>query len=136
MAFVPAKRPVAAAPIKCAVYDENGDVTQIEFVALYHRRSHEQVVDMQQALQNRARQLTDQEPIKRPDGSESTWAYATDMEFLRDVVAGWPGVHDAAGGALPYNTEALDALVGDYPELVVPLFNGFFEAHRGARVKN
>ncbi|MPS30634.1 MAG: hypothetical protein E2576_14280 [Alcaligenaceae bacterium] len=137
MPFVRAKRPVAAAPISFSVYDEFGQVQKVEFVAQYHRHDHGRVADLQDAMANHARKATGQPPIVRGDGTAIPgWEYATDLAFIAAKLAGWREMVGADGQPVAFSAEEVDKLVQDYPEAIVPLFNGFFEAHQQAREKN
>lgn len=137
MAFIVAKRPVAAIPIKLSVYDQDGSPMQIEFVAKYHRHTAQQVADLQNSISNRVLKIRGDELITRPDGSAvPEWSYETDLDFLRDKMADWSDVDGPDGSSMPYSKEALEQMLADYPELTVPLFRGFFEAHQGVREKN
>lgn len=136
MAFVVTKREFATAPIKVFVYDEKGKQVEISFIAKYHRHTKTQVDELQDGSVNRYRKDLGQEPIKGRDGSIAEFPYDSDLDFIREKMCGWLQVRDAAGQAQEFSLEALGAVVEDFPELVPPLFNGFFEAHRGSRQKN
>lgn len=137
MAFILAARPIAAYPIKARVYDQNGNPADVEFVAKYHRHLPAQVNDLQNGITNKILAARGSELIKRPDGSEvPEWTYGSDMEFIAEKLADWSDVQAPDGADVPFTDAALRQLVDDYPELVVPLFRGFFEAHSGVREKN
>src|SRR3546814_14751713 len=88
MAFIVAKRPVAAFPIKTTVFDESGQSVHLEFVAQYHRHTPEQLADLQDGLANRARKANGMAPIVRGDGSPvPEFPYSTDIAFIQDKVA-------------------------------------------------
>lgn len=137
MAFVIAKRPTASFPVKHTVYNKDGKAVNIEFVAQYHRSKHSEVVDLQDSLVNHVRKGQGLDPLKRPDGTTPPeWQFDSDVDFVRTKMCGWIDVKDEDGQAVPFTEEGLVATIEDYPELVGPLLNGFFEAHRGARQKN
>lgn len=136
MAFVPAKRPVAAAPIKFFVNNESGKQVEVSFVAQYHRHTKTQIDTLRNGVTNRMRKALGEELVKDPDGSTPEFPYESDMHFVHDKMAGWLHVKDESGAAREFNRDELDTIVEDYPELVIPLFNGFFEAHSGAKQKN
>lgn len=135
--FVIAKRAVASCPIKAEVYDDKGKAVKVEFTAQYHRHKHSEVVDLQDALVNHVRESQGLEPLKRSDGTTPpAWPFASDIDFIKEKMAGWIDVKDEDKKPAEFSVEALDETVQAYPELVGPLLNGFFEAHRGARQKN
>jgi len=137
MSFVPARRAVATYPIKATVYDENGEKSQIEFIGIYVRDSIKTVDDLRLALANKNYQARVGEPLKRPDGSTPPeWSYDTDFAFISDKLVGWKDVKSADGAELPYSAERLKTMLDDYPELAIPLFGGYFDAHQGVREKN
>jgi len=137
MSFVRARRPLAASPISFTVYDENGNTQKIEFVAQYHRHEYTHLADLQDAMVNRAREAEGKASIVRDDGTVvPKWPYATDLEFIQDKMAGWRGMTESNGTPTPFCAEGVAEFVQDYPEAIVPLFDGFFQAHRQAREKN
>lgn len=136
MSFVLAKRPVAATPIKASVYDADGNAVEISFIAQYRRIKHSEFVDLQDGLHNRVMSARGEKLLEREDETAPVWKYKSDREFINDVMVGWPGVKDEAGEDVVFSVDALNELIDHYPELVVPLFGGFFDAHRGARIKN
>jgi hypothetical protein len=137
MSFVVTRRPIAAFPLDIIVNGENGGPVTIKFVAQYHRHSPEQLADLRDGMTNRVRETQGMPPIVRPDGSAvPAYPYPSDIKFIEDKMAGWLGVKDASGDSIPFNPETLARVLGDWPELVIPLFNGFFAAHEGAKQKN
>ncbi len=137
MPFVPAKRAVAAIPVTAQVYDENGKPVSVSFVAKYRRHAREEVQSLNDSVINLVRQARGSEPVQQPDGSTPPeWPYEADEEFLADVVVGWGDMKAPDGSDLPFSQEALLEMLDDYPELIAPLFRGFFDAHRGIREKN
>ncbi|WYX26461.1 hypothetical protein WJ969_13665 [Achromobacter xylosoxidans] len=50
-------------------------------------------------------------------------------------MTGWLGVRDGQGDAVPFSAKALDQVLKDWPELVAPLFQGFWRAHQQVREK-
>lgn len=136
MAFVPAKRQIAAAPISVRVYDDDGREINIQFVAQYRRYKKDEIDDLGDALNNKFRILRGEDVVKRPDGTVPQWEDVSDVDFIRNNLRGWSGVKDETGADIPYSADALKNIVDDYPELVQPLFAGLFDAHRGAKQKN
>ena len=136
MAFVPAKRQLASAPINVFVYGADGKKQKIAFVAQYKRHKKSEIDDRSNALNNKFRAQQGIELIKSPDGSVPTWDYDTDMEFLVDVMAGWLGVKNEDGTDKAFEPDALETMIEDYPELLQPLFDGFWSAHRQILEKN
>lgn len=137
MAFITAKRPVAATKISLTVSDQNGEAVDVEFVAQYRRHMPEQLADLKDGMANAVRVTQGLDPVERPDGSAvPSYPYTSDMQFIKDKLAGWLGVKDGSGDSIPYSDQALEIVLSDWPELIGPLFKGFFDAHEGARQKN
>ncbi|MGV2895051.1 hypothetical protein ACNPPY_04610 [Achromobacter sp. AGC78] len=135
MAFVTTKRAVAACPIKVQVHGENGDAVIIEFVAQYKRHTLDQVADLQDSLTNSFNERQGRPPVVRTKPAPK-WTYSTDVEFIKDKMTGWLGARDSQGEAIPFTAKALGQVLSDWPEVVGPLFSGFFEAHQQVREKN
>jgi len=136
MSFVATRRPIAAFPLSIIVNGANGDPVTIEFVAQYHRHSPEQLADLRDGMANKIRAAQGADPIVRADGSAPAYPYNSDIDFIKDKMAGWLGVRDAMGDSIPFGEDSLKRVLEDWPELVVPLHNGFFSAHEGAKQKN
>lgn len=137
MSFVVAKRAIAAAHIEVTVNGANGEPVEIGFVAQYQRHTLDQVNDLQDGMLNQVRAVNGDDPLKRPDGSVApVYSYDSDVNFLKDKMTGWLGVKDDGGERILFNIEALDHVLSDWPELVTPLFNGFFAAHKEVKRKN
>lgn len=137
MSFVPAKRPIVSFPITAQIYGEDGKLKPIDFVLQYNRVKRKELADLSDSVVNFARKNAGQEPIKRADGSSiPEWKYTTDEQFVLEHACGWVGVQNDAGEAIAFASEALADVLSDYPELVTAAFNGFFNAHQGAREKN
>jgi len=136
MAFVTAKRPVAAAPIKVFVNGADGTQVEIGFVAQYHRHAKTHVDSLLNGMINRRRKIAGDELVKNPDGSTPDFPFETDADFIRAKMAGWLHVKNEGGSLREFTDEALVDVMEDFPEIVSPLFNGFFEAHSGAKQKN
>lgn len=131
MSFVVTKRPVAATKLQATVNAENGDPVEISFVAQYRRHTPKQLADLQDALTNRVRVAQGMPPLLRPDGSAAPeYPFTDDIAFIKAQLTGWLGVRDAAGDSIPFSGDALDQILADWPELVVPLYSGFFDAHK------
>jgi hypothetical protein len=135
MSFVATKRALAACPIKIQVHGENGEPVTIEFVAQYKRHTLDQVADIQDSLTNSVNERLGRPPVVRTK-AVPVWPYTTDVEFIKDKMSGWLGTRDIHGDSIPFSEESLGQVISDWPELVVPLFNGFFEAHQQVREKN
>ncbi|WP_315136895.1 phage tail assembly chaperone [Achromobacter marplatensis] len=135
MAFVTTKRAVAACPIKVVVHGETGEAVTIEFVAQYKRHTLEQVADLQDSMANAYNERMGRPPIERKK-SVPKWTYTSDVEFIKDKMTGWLGARDHQAEAIPFNAKTLAQVLSDWPEVVAPLFNGFFEAHQQVREKN
>jgi len=137
VAFIVEKRPHAAAPIKTTVLNAKGEPVVIDFVALYQRHSHADLVKMQNGFINRGRLAHGQDLIPGENGEPPAEApYATDADLIKSEMKGWLGVEDENGATLSFTPSTPADLLRDYPELVVPLVNGFFEAHKEAAQKN
>jgi hypothetical protein len=137
MAFIAAKRPVAATKIDLTANDQHGNPIDIEFVAQYRRHMPDDLADLKDGMANSVRVQQGLELVERPDGSPvPPYAYTSDMAFIKDKLVGWLGVKDGGGDAIPYSEQALENVLSDWPELIGPLFKGFFSAHEGARQKN
>lgn len=137
MSFVVSKRPVASCPINVKAYKADGAIVDISFVAQYHRHSPQGIADLRDSISNKARVATGQLPLEREDGTViPSWAYTTDRAFIQSKLAGWRDVNNESGDAIPFTEDALLTTLDDWPELIAPLFNGFFEAHQEAREKN
>lgn len=137
MSFVVTKRPVAAFPISLVVNGTNGDPLEISFVAQYHRHTPEQLADLTDGMVNKARATQNLPPLLRPNGSQAPeYPYSSDLEFVQAKLANWLGVRDAAGDSVTFSRESLQAVITDWPELIAPLFSGFYSAHQGAQKKN
>ncbi|WLW63682.1 hypothetical protein ACM1PE_09000 [Achromobacter sp. PD1] len=137
MSFVVTKRPVAAMPIEVIVNGTNGNPMEIKFIAQYHRHTPQQLADLRDGMTDQVRAGQGLEPLQRPGGTRApAYQYASDIDFLKDKMASWLGVRDGAGESITYSVDQLEALLADWPELVIPLFNGFFGAHEGAKKKN
>ncbi|SAI58918.1 Uncharacterised protein [Bordetella ansorpii] len=138
MPFVKAKRSTAATPIGLTVRGDDGKPAQIAFTAKYRRHSLEDLIDLNDMIQNKSRLAAGLSPLLKPDGSAvPAWPYPSDMAFIEEVLIGWHDVADGDGAAVAFSLGELRATVSDYPELVIPLFNGFFEAHQAVpQVKN
>lgn len=135
MSFVATKRAVAACPIKIQVHGEKGEPVTIEFVAQYKRHTLDQVADLQDSLTNSVNERLGRPPVARTKPVPQ-WPYSTDVEFIKDKMTGWLGTRDSQGESIPFTAKALGQVISDWPELVLPLFNGFFEAHQQVREKN
>ncbi|MEN5162579.1 hypothetical protein [Achromobacter kerstersii] len=135
MAFVTTKRAVAACPIKVEVHDENGEAVAIEFIAQYKRHTLDQVADLQDSMANAFNERLGRPPVARAKPAPK-WPYSTDVEFIKDKMTGWLGARDSQGEAIPFTAKSLGQVLSDWPEIVAPLFNGFFEAHQQVREKN
>ncbi len=137
MTFILAKRPVAAAPISVSVYDQNGVPRKLEFIAQYQRHTSEQIADLQDSMSNRIRSLRSEDSIARPDGTAvPIWKYSSDIDFIQEKLIGWLDVEDGVGAQITFTRDALTQMVTDFPEIVTPLFSGFYDAHREAKEKN
>lgn len=137
MSFVVTKRPVAAVKIEIPVHGVNGDPVDISFVAQYRRHTPEQLADLTDGMVNKARASQGLAPLVRPGGSQAPeYPYQSDLEFVQDTMVNWLGVRDAAGDSVTYSVEALQRVLIDWPELIAPLFRGFYAAHEGAQKKN
>lgn len=137
MSFVVTKRPVAAFKISLAVNGTNGDTVEVSFVAQYHRHTPQQLADLSDGMINKARAAQGLPPLLRPDGSQAPeYPYSSDIAFVQDKLANWLGVRDAAGDSVTFGPESLKAVIADWPELIAPLFSGFYSAHQGAQQKN
>lgn len=136
MAFVPAKRQIATYPISIHIYNDAGKREEIRFIAQYKRQKKTQLDDLSDGLTNARLIATGQEPIKRPDGSTPVGENLTDIEFLQRYLCGWTGINDEDGTNRPCTPESIAELLDDYPELVLPLLNGFWAAHRQISEKN
>lgn len=137
MSFVVTKRPVAAMPIEVIVNGTNGSPVEIKFIAQYHRHTPQQLADARDGMTDQVRAGQGLKPLLRPDGSQAPlYQYASDIDFLKDKMVSWLGVRDGAGESITYSVEQLEAVLADWPELIIPLFNGFFAAHEGAKKKN
>lgn len=136
MAFVPAKRSIATYPISVYIYNDAGKKEEIRFIAQYHRQTKTQLDDLSDGMTNRVRIARGEDPIKRPDGSIPTHEEMSDIEFLQRYMSGWTGVKGGDGTNLPCTPGTIAELLEDYPELVFPLTNGFWSAHRQISEKN
>lgn len=136
MAFVPAKRQVATYPISAHVYNEAGKKEEIRFIAQYKRQSKTQLDDLSDGMNNLRRRTSGEELIKRADGSTPIADELTDIEFLQRYLTGWRGIKAGDGTDHPCTVETIAELLEDYPELVLPLMNGFWAAHRQVSEKN
>lgn len=136
MAFVPVKRQIASFPINVTVYDGDGKKQKINFTAQYNRQKKSKIDELSNGLANKFRQLQGTEPVKSADGSIASWDYETDIDFLVFAMAGWKGVKSEDGTDKPFTREMLEDTIEDYPELMQPLFDGFWSAHRQVLEKN
>jgi len=136
MSFVVTRRPIAAIEVDVSVHGTDGKPVAINFVAQYHRHSPEQLADLRDGMVNKARAAQSLDPIVREDGSVPAYSYASDIDFIKEKMAGWLGVKDASGDSVPFSAGSLGQVLEDWPELVIPLHNGFFAAHEGAKQKN
>ena len=50
----------------------------------------------------------------------------TDVEILGEVIEGWSGMHNRKGEDVPYSSDALGALLENYPAAKDDLFNVYF----------
>jgi len=138
MEFVPSKRPTVSYPISVSIYGEDGQLIEIAFVAQYRRATRKELIDLNDAAVNQGlKNLGSPVDDVRADGSTvPAWPYPDDESFIKDRMVGWTGVTNAAKEALAFSEQALSEVLADYPELIAPLFQGFFSAHQGARQKN
>lgn len=136
MSFVPVKRQIASFPLNVTVYGEDGKKLKIGFTAQYHRQKKSRLDELSNGLANKFRQLQGGETVKSANGSIASWDYETDIDFLVDVMAGWTGVKNEDGTDKPFTREMLEATIEDYPELMQPLFDGFWSAHKQVLEKN
>lgn len=137
MSFVVTKRPIAAKKLEIVVNDEKGSEVKLDFVAQYIRHTPNELADLQDGMTNQARLAQGLEPVTRRDGTEvPKFAFTSDIDFIKAKMSGWLSVRDASGDSIPFSPESLDQVLTDWPELVIPLFHGFFEAHQGAKQKN
>lgn len=145
MAFIPVKRTIAAAPISVLSYADDASVIDISFVAQYARHKRSEAVALNTALQNKHIEGVNKiyaaegkdlvELVALPDGSIPTWTYETDEAFLLEKMNGWLEVTNEDETPKPFTKSALTEILSKYPELIVPLFNGFFVAHGEATRK-
>lgn len=136
MSFVVTKRPIVAIPISVLVYGESGETQEIKFVAQYKRVPFNELMPLQNALNNLSRQAQGLEPIADEKGKLPEWKYKSDIGFITDRMSGWLDVTDEAGNEFKFTKANLETVIATYPSLVQPLFNGFFQAHAGAKEKN
>lgn len=138
MPFVVSKRALAACDIKVAVHGENGAPVEIDFIAQYKRSPLDQINALHDAMTNAYRERLGQPllPVGKGQKAAEKWEYTSDVEFIKDRMTGWLGVRDGQGDAVPFSAKALDQVLKDWPELVAPLFQGFWRAHQQVREKN
>lgn len=136
MSFVVTRRPIAAIALDVSVHGTDGKPVSVNFVAQYHRHTPEQLADLRDGMVNTTRAAQGLDPILRKDGIVPVYSYASDIDFIKEKMAGWLGVRDASGDSVPFSAGSLDQVLEDWPELVIPLHNGFFAAHEGAKQKN
>jgi|JTFO01.1.fsa_nt_gb hypothetical protein len=137
MSFKIAKRPVVGFPVSVSVYDANGQTQALEFIAQYKRVLPDELKVLVEGAQNLNRLARGLEPLAPEGGGEPIqWPYKSERDFFADRVCGWIGPQDEGGTPIPFSAQALDQLLTEYPEFQRPLFNGFFDAHAGAREKN
>lgn len=137
MSFKIAKRPVVGFPVSVSVYDVEGKAQRLEFIAQYKRAKHKELRELITAARNLDRQKHGLEPIPAEDGDKAAeWPYKSDLAFLEDRMCGWVGVKDEDGAIVEFSPVALNELLSEYPEFTQSLFDGFFQAHLGARTKN
>lgn len=135
MAFITSRNPLAGREIKTSVYGLDGKVQDIEFIAQYRRFKRKALQELQEKLNQIGLPILDD--AKQPTGEVHQAPYATDLDLLKDVIGGWVGVQHEDGSERAYSHDELEALIEDWPELVQPLINGFFDVHREAiRAKN
>lgn len=136
MAFIPVKRSVASFPISVLVYGDSGQKQAIEFTAQYRRHKQSELDHLSDSIANKIRKERGDELITRKDGTTPLFEFETSVDFLAEIMTGWPGVVDAHGQPRAFSTEALRELLDDYPELTSALSEGFWSAHRKAVEKN
>jgi len=56
--------------------------------------------------------------------------------MLCEVIAGWEEVEDDAGNPVPYSEEGMSALLGDYPDAPLAIFNAYIAQLPEFREKN
>ncbi|NHC62179.1 phage tail assembly chaperone [Paenalcaligenes suwonensis] len=134
--FVVTKRPIVAFPISISVYDEKGELQEIEFVAQYKHASLTELQALQNGYNNFIRSIQGLDPVPDEKGKVQVWKYKTDMELVQERLVGWIGVSEESGQEMKLTKANLEKVIATYPELVKPLFHGFFSAHSGAKEKN
>jgi hypothetical protein len=73
-------------------------------------------------------------PVRLRDSGETL----TDVEYLAEVVVGWPEdqVQGADGAPVPFSAEALAAVLDAYPAASQEIFDAYIQALTTARAKN
>lgn len=130
------RNPVIGYPVESKIFDEKGEVQTIGFTVLYKRVENGIRKKLLNGVTNLAREEMGLESSKDDKGKVHKWPYKTDADFFNEYITGWVGVHDEKGEPLDYSVENRTRLLENYPELNQPVFQGFFDAHEGARVKN
>ncbi len=138
MAFVVTKRALAACEIKVTVHGENGAPIELDFIAQYKRSPLDQINALHDAMTNAYRERIGEPPLPVAAGQKAPekWVYASDVDFIKDKMTGWLGVREGQGDTVPFSIKALNQILMDWPELVGPLFQGFWRAHQQVREKN
>jgi hypothetical protein len=135
MAFVTSRNPLAGREIKVSVYGPDGKLQSITFVAQYRRFKRKAFQALQEQISKIGQPVFDES--KQATGEFHKAPYETDLHMLKDVLGGWVGVQHADGTERACTQDEVESLVEDWPELLQPLINGFFEVHREApREKN
>jgi len=137
MAFITSRNPLAGREIDVNVYDENGKLKEIKFVAQYKRKKRTEYRDL-------VKQLTQIGMPVLDDAGKATDAihqapFETDTIFLQTVMGGWVGVERADGTAREFSADELQDLLEEWPELIPALADGFHQVHAAApapRAKN
>lgn len=135
MAFITSRNPLVGKHIELTTFDEMGKPKKSDFVAQYKRMKRKALQALQEQLGKSVQPILDD--AGQPTGEFPKRPYETDLDMLKDVMGGWVGAQYADGSERPFSHEELEELIEEWPEVVVPLVNGFFEVHREApRAKN
>lgn len=135
MAFITSRNPMAGREIKISVYGADGKPQEIALVAQYRRHKRKAFQALQEQLALIGKPVLDD--AGQPTGAIHQPTHGDDIDFLKDVMGGWVGPQHADGSERVFSHDELDGLCEEWPELVMPLVNGFFEVHREApRAKN